>query len=140
MMAKKLKQINPLIDHTGIYFQEEMGQIVSIPIYSSTLLFLPLSLIYSCFPILHIVLLFKSKLIKYLILQGISPHYLTPNESVVVLHAANVCLGWSISDAEIREENLTSVLTKEDFDVPAQISIYYSYLLDCCQFFNPLFP
>ena len=29
-MARKLKQIDRLIDHTGAYFQEEMQQIVSI--------------------------------------------------------------------------------------------------------------
>ena len=46
-------------------------------------------------------------------------HHLTPNELVAVLHAAEVLLGWSISDAEIREGKPTNLLIKEDFDVPA---------------------
>ena len=35
-MAKKLKQIDRLIDHTGVYFQEEMQRIVSITFDSRT--------------------------------------------------------------------------------------------------------
>ena len=54
--------------------------------------------------------------------------HLIPKELVVVLHAAETHLGWTISDEEIREGKLTKLLSKEDFDVPAQISIYYNYL------------
>ena len=100
-----------------------------------TSIFLIITHLLSCFPILNIVLIFKSKLIKYLILQGLSAHHLTPNELVIVLNTAEICLGQSIFDAEIREGKLTNLLMKEDFDVPA----LGKYLLDCYQFFNSLF-
>ena len=38
---------------------------------------------------------------------------------MVVLHATDVCLGWTISDEEITEGKLANLLTQEDFDVPA---------------------
>ena len=53
------------------------------------------------------------------ILQGLGAHHLTLNELVAVLHATEICLGWSISDAEIKEGKLMNLLRKEDFDVPA---------------------
>ena len=37
-MAKELRQIDQLIDHTGAYFQEEMWQIVSVLVYPITLI------------------------------------------------------------------------------------------------------
>ena len=43
-----------------------------------------------------------------------------------------VHLGQTISDEEIREGKLANLLTKEDFDVPAQVSTYCSYILCCC--------
>ena len=40
-----------------------------------------------------------------------------------MLHAVETHLGWKISEEEIKEGILTELLTKEDFDVPAQVSI-----------------
>ena len=80
-ISRKLKQIDWLVDCTGAYFQEEMWQIVSItsdfriPIS----IFLIITHLLS-FSILLIVFICRFKLIKYLILQGLSAHHLTPNE------------------------------------------------------------
>ena len=49
---------------------------------------------------------------------------------MTVLHAAEIHLGLSISDAKIKKGKLTKLLRKEDFDVPAQVSILRCYLLD----------
>ena len=115
-MARKLKQI----DSSGTYFHEEMLQIVSITFNSRIPIgiFLIIAHLVS-FSILLIVFTFRFKLMKYLILQGLSGHHLTPNELVTVLHATKISLGWSISDTEIREGKLTDLLIKEDFNVPA---------------------
>ena len=75
------------------------------------------------FSILHIVFTCSFKLIKYLILQGLSAHHLIPNELVTVLHATEIHVGQSISDTKIREEKLIDLLIK-DFDVLAQVSIF----------------
>ena len=47
---------------------------------------------------------------------------------VVGLHAAETHLGQMISDEEIKKGKLTELLTEEDLNVPAQVSICYSYL------------
>ena len=49
---------------------------------------------------------------------------------MIVLHAAKIHLGQSISDAEIEEGKLMNLFRKEDFHVPAWVSIFRCYLFD----------
>ena len=39
-----------------------------------------------------------------------------PKTLVTVLHATEIYLGWSISDAKIKDDKLKKLLKKEDFD------------------------
>ena len=113
-MARELKQIDCLTDCTGAYFHEEMWQIVSI---LCEFLYLNqnfpiMSHLISCSPIswsTHFYTLFYQ---VFLFLQGLSTDHPTPNELMVVLHAAETCLGQTNSDEEIREGKLAELLTK----------------------------
>ena len=100
-----LNKLIRLIDHTGVYFQEEMWWIVSITFDSR----IPtgIFLIFTCLlSFSNFTYCFYIEIqIKYLILMGHSAHHLTPNELVTVLHAIEICLGCSISYTEIRKEN-----------------------------------
>ena len=139
-MARELKQISHLIDHTGAYFCEKMWQIVSIlckflylnqyvPIIARLISYSLISWSTYFYTLIYQVFLF---------LQGFSADLLTPSELLVVLHAAETHLGWTISDEEIREGKLPKLLPIEDFDIPAQVGIYYSYL--SCPFLYPPLP